>query len=77
MSFKGFGKHENGKVHPIYDKKGINESSFHIGDEIYPSRIPVGQQNKYRFALQKLIALDATPRKLHDDFDIEFKNKVK
>lgn len=77
MSAKRFSTNKNGKAHPLHEKRGINESNFHVGDEIYPSRIPVGQKNAKRWNLQKLIALDATPRNISRELDDEIKERLK
>lgn len=76
MTIKGYST-TNHKRHPIHEKNGVGEKDFRVGDEIYPSRIPVGQQNSKRWGLQKLIALDATPRKFTHEIDAEVKGRMK
>lgn len=63
MSVKGFGRHTNGKVHPVHGRKGVREKDLKVGDDVMFSRIPVGQENVKRYNLQKLIAMDMTPQK--------------
>lgn len=69
---KGF-YFKGGKRRPVTLKKGFDEFEFKVGDEILPDRIPVGRQNPKKWNLQKLVAIDLTPRTL-PEFDKQVLN---
>lgn len=73
---KGFYS-KGGTRRPVTLKKGFDKFEFKVGDEISRDRIPVGQANPKRWNLQKLIALEMTPRTFPKDIDEQILNKRK
>lgn len=52
LSIKGFGRHKNGKAHPVHEKKGVDENSFSVtekgmNDKIEVKIDPVKKQVKH------------------------------
>ena len=41
MSVKGFGRHKNGKAHPVHGKKGVDEKSFSVTEKGMNDKIEV------------------------------------
>ncbi|MDE1767287.1 MAG: hypothetical protein KGI27_13600 [Thaumarchaeota archaeon] len=41
MSIKGFGRHKNGKAHPVHGKKGVDEKSFSVTEKGMNDKIEV------------------------------------
>lgn len=41
MSVKGFGRHPNGKIHPVHGKKGVSEKEFSVTEKGMDDKIEV------------------------------------
>lgn len=66
---------KSGKRRPVTLKKGFDEYEFRVGDHIIPDRISVGQKDMKKWNMQKMIAIDLTPRANEIEFEKQMLNR--
>lgn len=75
MSVKGFGRHPNGKIHPVHGKKGVSEKEFSVTEKGMNDKIEVKfdpvKENNIR---NERINTNHKSMKLVDRIKISFKD---